>query len=126
LSDWLIDTQACLWFLADDPQLSEDAKSTMEAADEVLLISTASLWEMAIKSSLGRLDVPDDLPEVLADQGFSTLEITTDHAWEVRHLTLGDHRDPFDRMLAAQARVEELPIISSDKQLDQYGIRRHW
>jgi PIN domain nuclease of toxin-antitoxin system len=123
---WLVDTHALLWFLSDDAQLSPDAKRTMESGENVLLASSACVWEMAIKSQLGKLTIPPDLPSILIHQGFAPLEVTAEHAWAVADLPLGDHRDPFDRLLVAQARIEGLGIISNDAQLDQYHIRRHW
>ncbi len=126
MSAWLVDTQALLWFLADDPQLSETAKATMESGDSVLLVSSASIWEMAIKRSLGKLQAPADLPAVLRGQGFESLAIQPEHVWAVGHLTPGAHNDPFDRLLAAQAKWENLALISNDAQLDQYGIKRLW
>lgn len=81
---------------------------------------------MAVKSGLGKLSVPADLPSILVQQGFTPFDVTAEHAWAVAGLPLADHRDPFDRLLVAQARVEGVGIISSDKQLDQYDIERHW
>ncbi len=126
MSAWLLDTHALLWFLADDPQLSEAAKSTMESGESVLLVSSASIWEMAIKSGLGKLQAPADLLTVLRKEGFQSLAVQPEHAWAVRDLAPGEHKDPFDRLLAAQASLEKLPLISNDVRLDRYGIERHW
>lgn len=126
MSTFLIDTHAALWFLIDDPQLSAPAKATMQSPSHVLLVSAVSTWEIAVKQRLGKLEAPDDLPAVLRAQGFDYLSITTEHAWHVTELPRVDHKDPFDRLLVAQALAEELPIISADTQLDQYGIHRHW
>ena len=126
MTTWLVDTHALLWFLSDDAQLSTNARETMESGDNVLLASSACVWEMAIKASLGKLKVPTDLPSILIEQGFTSFDVTTEHAWAVAGLPLTEHRDPFDRLLVAQARVEGLGIISSDAQLDHYGIKRHW
>jgi PIN domain nuclease of toxin-antitoxin system len=126
VSTWLVDTHALLWFLGDDPQLSPQAKATMESGANVLLVSAASVWEMAVKSSLGKLDVPDDLVDVLRREGFEQLGVSSEHAWAVRELPIGAHKDPFDRLLVAQAKLEGLPLISSDPQLDGYGIERLW
>lgn len=103
-----------------------DAKATMESGESVLLASSACVWEMAVKSGLGKLNAPADLPSILVQQGFTAFDVTAEHAWAAAGLPLTDHRDPFDRLLAAQARVEGLGIISSDAQLDHYDIRRHW
>lgn len=126
MSTYLLDTHALLWFLTDDPQLSATAKATIESPTNVLLVSAAVTWEIAIKKRLGKLQAPDDLPAVLRDQGFGELTITSHHAWHVSTLPSTEHKDPFDRLLAAQALVEDLPIISNDTQLDQYAITRHW
>lgn len=126
MSTFLVDTHAVLWFLIDDPQLSAPAKTAMQSPGHVLLVSAVSTWEIAIKKRLGKLQAPNDLPAVLREQGFDYLSITTEHAWLVTGLPRADHKDPFDRLLVAQALAEDLPIISGDKQLDQYGIHRHW
>lgn len=126
MTTWLVDTHAALWFLDDAPSLSGPAKARMESADSRLLVSAASLWEMAIKRRLGKLGVPDDLLDVLREQDFEVLPITAAHAWGVAHLPLGEHRDPFDRMLVSQALLEGVPVISADSQLEQYGVARLW
>ncbi len=126
MSAWLVDTHALLWFLTDDAALSPTAKGTMESHDDVLLVSAASLWEIAIKTSLGKLDAPDDLPALIRDEGFECLTVTDAHAWAVRQLPLAGHKDPFDRLLAAQAQVEQLAIVSNDERLDRYGVTRRW
>ncbi len=126
MTAWLVDTHALLWFLSDDAQLSTNAKEAMESGENVLLASSACVWEMAIKASLGKLKVPTDLPSILVEQGFAPFDVTAEHAWAVAGLPLTEHRDPFDRLLVAQARVEGLGIISNDAQLDQYAIKRHW
>jgi PIN domain nuclease of toxin-antitoxin system len=126
LSTWLVDAHALIWFLNDDPALSETAAATMESPYERLLVSAASLWEIAIKAGLGKLEIPEPLVDVLEQHGFESLPVAAAHAWEVSRLPVVDHRDPFDRLLAAQARLEELPIISADTDFDQYGVERHW
>lgn len=126
MSAWLVDTHALLWFLTDDPVLSPAARATMESGDEVLLVSAASLWEIAIKTSLGKLDAPDGLPEIIHAEGFEVLDVSAAHAWAVRALPLGEHKDPFDRLLVAQARVERLAMLSADTRLDAYGVERRW
>lgn len=98
----------------------------MEDSEEVLLVSAASVWEISIKASLGKLVVPDNLLEEARSQGFQHLAITPTHAWKVRRLPVTDHKDPFDRLLVTQALHEELPIISGDTQLDLYPVHRHW
>ncbi len=126
MSAWLVDTHALLWFLTDDPQLSEPARATMESGESVLLVSSASIWEIAIKRGLGKVRAPTDLLTLLRREGVESLAIEPEHAWAVQDLASGDHKDPFDRLLAAQAQFENLPLISNDPQLDRYGIKRLW
>ena len=89
-------------------------------------MSAVSLWEIAIKRSLGKLRVPEGYPDNLEQDGFATLPVLPAHAHAVAELPSDGHRDPFDRLLVAQAKVEALPIISADPQLDQSGIARLW
>lgn len=126
MTAFIVDTHALLWFLRDDEQLSSDARATMESRDNTLLVSAASVWEMGIKAGLGKLTVPAELPALLHNEGFESLDVSTQHAWAVRQLALGEHRDPFDRLLAAQALVEDLAVISNDARLETYGVTRHW
>jgi PIN domain nuclease of toxin-antitoxin system len=91
----------------------------------VPLVSAASVWEIAIKRSLGKLEAPDDLPERIAEEGFVHLPIEAAHAWSVRDLPW-HHRDPFDRLLLAQALTEGVPVLSADEQLAAYGISVRW
>jgi PIN domain nuclease of toxin-antitoxin system len=88
-------------------------------------VSAASVWEIAIKRSLGKLTAPDDLPNRIADEGFAWLPVSAAHAWQVRDLP-AHHRDPFDRLLIAQALVERLPIITADARLSDYGVEVRW
>lgn len=85
----------------------------------------ASLWEIAIKVALGKLDVPDDLPERVRQLGFELLPIASDHAWRVRSLP-HHHGDPFDRLLIAQAQLEQLPIVTADAAFDDYDVVVIW
>lgn len=98
----------------------------MEDPESVLLISAASIWEISIKSALGKLVIPDNLLEEAETQGFQYLDVTAPHAWRLRRLPVTEHKDPFDRLLVIQALYEKLPIISDDEQLDQYHVQRHW
>lgn len=89
------------------------------------MISAASLWEIAIKSALGKLEAPESLPQRVVENGFELLPITADHAWQVRSLP-HHHRDPFDRLLIAQAQVEHLPIASADPAFGDYDVVVVW
>jgi PIN domain nuclease of toxin-antitoxin system len=121
----LVDTHALLWWLTDDAALSPAARSTLADPASEPLVSVASLWEIAIKRSLGRLAAPDDLPERISGEGFAWLNVGAHHAWKVRELP-GHHRDPFDRLLVAQALVEHLPVMTGDPSFGSYGVEICW
>lgn len=126
---FLADTHAFLWFVTDSPRLSVKTKALLESPDSERWLSIVSLWEIAIKTSLGKLSLAKPfeqfIPEQLARNGFQVLGLTVEHAAKVAALPL-HHRDPFDRMLVAQCLVENLPLLSSDEPLDAYGIQRLW
>jgi PIN domain nuclease of toxin-antitoxin system len=125
----LLDTHALLWWLDGDARLSRAAKRAIGLETNTVYVSAASAWEITTKARLGKLpgalDVAADVPGALASQGFEGLSITVEHAQVAGNLP-GPHRDPFDRMLIAQAQVEGLPIVSIDEALDGYGVRRLW
>ena len=121
----LLDTHAVLWWLSDDQALSEAARAAIANPENEPLISVASLWEIAIKRSLGRLETPDDLPATIEAEGFAWLAVGRHHAWSVSALPL-HHRDPFDRLLIAQALADGLPVITTDPHFDAYGVEVLW
>jgi PIN domain nuclease of toxin-antitoxin system len=124
----LLDTQALLWWFADDDALSRKARRLIAKPDTDVLVSAASGWEMAIKQKSGKLEARaflDRLPQELAEEGFLELPISLDHALRAGSL-VEHHKDPFDRMLVAQAQAENLPILSNDAVFDSYGVRRIW
>ena len=127
--DLLLDTQAFLWFWWDDPQLSAAAKAAICDPSKRKLISTASAWEVAIKVSLKTLDmgVPyrGFIHQQMVRNNFEWLQITDEHLAGVVELPF-HHKDPFDRMLVAQALYEQTRIVSVDPQLDAYGVIRIW
>jgi PIN domain nuclease of toxin-antitoxin system len=121
----LFDTHAALWLLDADKRLSGTAEEALtEPANEVLL-SAAVVWEVAIKRSLGKLDAPDGFAEILLNGGAAPLAISLEHAQAVYALPW-HHRDPFDRMLIAQATLEDAAIVSGDERLGAYGVRVLW
>jgi PIN domain nuclease of toxin-antitoxin system len=120
-----VDTHALLWWLTDDPALPTTAREAISDPGNEPLVSTVIVWEIAIKRSLGKIDAPDDLPDRISDEGFAWLPISAEHAWHVRGLPM-HHRDPFDRLLVAQALVEGLTVISRDDFLDRYGVEVRW
>jgi PIN domain nuclease of toxin-antitoxin system len=125
VSRLLVDTHALLWWLADDPSLSPAARDAIADPNNEPLVSAASVWEIAIKRSLGKLAAPDDLPDTIADEGFAWLPISARHAWTVRDLPM-HHADPFDRVLVAQAVVEGVPIVTTDARFAEYGVDVRW
>lgn len=125
MSRLLVDTHAVLWWLADDPALPAAARDAIADPANAPLVSTATLWEIAIKRSLGKLEVPDDLPGEIDSAGFTWLAVDERHAWEVRNLPR-HHRDPFDRLLIAQAGVEDVPVVTGDDRFASYSIDIVW
>ena len=124
----LLDTHAFLWFVAGDDRLSRKARRAMESADSELFLSAASVWEMAIKSSLGRLTLPAPVEKYVAGKlegGFRMLPVEWTHAAAVEALPF-HHRDPFDRLLVAQALAERLPIVTADPVFRAYHATVMW
>ena len=126
---YLLDTHALIWFLGGDPQLSAHARQLIEDEENELFISVASLWEIAIKVSLGKLSLGAPFetlfPAQLESNSIAVLSITIDHLHTVRVLPF-HHRDPFDRLIIAQAQAEAMPVISTDAVFDSYSIPREW
>jgi PIN domain nuclease of toxin-antitoxin system len=116
----LLDTLVVLWWLADDPTLSDEIKRSIDEEIDVF-VSAATVWEVAIKQSLGKLVAPVDLPEKIRDSELRNLPITADHAIAAGRLPL-IHGDPFDRMLVAQARSDGLTLVTRDNALGTYDV----
>ena len=125
----LLDTHVFLWWLIDSPRLSDPARQAIAIETNEVLVSAATAWEIATKHRLGRL--PDvepvalDIAGTIANQNFEQLTITVADAARAGALP-GPHRDPFDRMLVAQALSGNLALVSIDSVMDQYGVRRLW
>ena len=116
----LLDTHVVLWWLTDDPVLSTNVKHRID--DELgIYVSAATYWEVSIKQAAGKLDAPVDLADAIADNGFRPLPIMFEHASTAGQLPM-IHRDPFDRMLVAQARCERLTLVTHDPVLEQYDV----
>jgi PIN domain nuclease of toxin-antitoxin system len=125
----LLDTHALLWWLNDNDSLPQTAREVIGRHGNEVLVSAASAWEIATKVRLGRLesgaDLARDFAGHLSRARFGQLGVSVEHG--VRGgLLPGPHRDPFDRMLIAQAQAENLPIVSDDTAFDGYGVRRLW
>lgn len=114
----LLDTHVVLWWLTDDAALSDDVKSRLDEEPDVY-VSSATVWEVAIKQSIGKLTGQIDLSEEIRDSGFRRLPISHEHAIAAGHLPF-IHRDPFDRMLIAQAQCEDLTLLTRDDQIIKY------
>ncbi|HRY52133.1 MAG TPA: type II toxin-antitoxin system VapC family toxin [Candidatus Paceibacterota bacterium] len=125
----LLDTHVFLWWLENHPRLSARAVSAIAHPDNDIYVSAASIWEIGIKHRLGKLPLPTadlaDLPGIIMDEGMEPLSISPAHAvkaaaWETRH------RDPFDRMLAAQAQLDRLTLVSADNVFKLFDIKCLW
>ena len=125
----LLDTHAFLWWIGDDPRLSDPARDAIADPGNEVSFSVASAWELAIKSGLGRFKPDGDLGSFLAEHvrrnSFQVLPVKLEHAVEVSSLP-NQHRDPFDRLLVAQALVEELILVSRDPQVRKYAVATLW
>lgn len=125
----LVDSHSLIWSLDDPSKLSPAASTALQDPTNTLLVSAATIWEVAIKVSVGKLTLSaayrDWMDRAIAVLRLTILPLTVEYAAAQTSLPM-HHRDPFDRLLIAQALVENVPIISSDAQLDAYGISRVW
>ena len=120
----LLDTHPLLWWLSASPLLSVSAREMIRDPENTIFISAVSLWEIWLKRSLGKLQLPVDFAERLAAESFESLTLTTSQTRQVSLLTW-HHRDPFDRMLIAQAQFEKLVLLTADEALTEYGAVVH-
>ncbi len=125
----LLDTHTLLWWLFDDPKLSPRARTTIAAPENEILVSAASAWEIATKYRIGKLpeagDIVSQFPLYLRKARFTALEVSVDHALLAGSLP-GPHRDPFDRMLIAQAKLQSVPIVTIEAIFADYGVTVLW
>ena len=125
----LLDTHALLWWFTDDPRLSHVARCTIADETNEIVVSAASAWEIATKHRLGKLNEAADavyrFDELVAADGFVHLPITHFHSLKAGSYSV-EHRDPFDRMLAAQSELESLPLVTCDPALALFDIQRIW
>jgi len=122
----LVDTNVIVWLLLGDrPRVSETARLALEDERNRVVVSAATVWEIAVKRSVGKLTIEDGWSRALTRLGFDALPVTSIHAEAVEHLPR-HHRDPFDRLLVAQARTEDLELVSADARLAAYGVGLVW
>jgi PIN domain nuclease of toxin-antitoxin system len=124
----LLDTHALLWWMESDSRLSTEARRAIEDPETQVLVSAGSLWEIAIKHRNGKLKAPNlvnDFQKELDTAGFVELPISARHAVRAALLPT-NHKDPFDRVLIAQAEIESVPIVTRDSMFDDYGVHRIW
>ena len=125
----LLDTHTLLWWILEDPALSQTARETIAETSNTILVSAASAWELAIKFRSGKLpragDLVSNFLSEVEREGFQLLPISAEHGIRAG-LLAGPHKDPFDRMLIAQSQAENTPIISNEIVFENYGIRRLW
>jgi PIN domain nuclease of toxin-antitoxin system len=122
----LVDTNVLVWLLLGDrARVTETARLALEDERDRVVVSAASVWEIAVKRSVGKLTIEDGWSRALTRLGFDALPVTSIHAEAVEHLPW-HHRDPFDRLLVAQAKTERLEFVSADARLTAYGIDLVW
>ena len=117
----LLDTAALLWWIDDDRTLGSSSRAAIADADAEVFVSSANAWEIALKHALGKLDVDFDISDEVAKNEFLELPITVGHAVAAAALPM-HHKDPFDRMLVAQAQLEDLTLVSSDAEIAKYDV----
>lgn len=129
MTDFILDTHALLWWLFDDPHLTENARRVIADPEHRIWVSAASAWEIATKARLGKLpeagDVPQKLPHYLRKARFLELPITVEQSLRAGNLP-GPHRDPFDRMLIAQSFSTGYPVVTTDSVFREYGVQVVW
>jgi len=118
----LIDTHVFLWWLIDSDKLGDKARALISDPKNIIYLSAVSSWEVSIKKSLGKLEAPEGIDNIVEEEGFLCLAISVFHGERAGALP-SIHRDPFDRMLVAQAQAEGLDIITADEFIPQYGIK---
>ena len=118
----LLDTHVLLWWLADDPILGEKTRKLIADPRNEVLVSAVTSWEISIKKATGKLKAPDDIDTIVEDEGFCKLPINLYHGEIAGRLPL-HHKDPFDRMLIAQAKIMELSLVTNDSKVKLYAVK---
>ena len=122
----LLDTHVFLWWIDDAPELGRAARDAIADPEALVLISAASAWEIALKAALGRIRIhPDDVGRGIDESGFTELPVRAEHGLAAGALP-PHHRDPFDRMLVAQARHEGLTLVTRDRRIEPYDVKVLW
>jgi PIN domain nuclease of toxin-antitoxin system len=116
-----LDTHVLLWWLENDPVLGQGARTAIMDDRNIVIVSAAVVWEIRIKQALGKLQIDPSFLEVIRDQGFELLPVTADHAYAVGDLPM-HHRDPFDRLIIAQALLEGLTVVTRDPLFAKYEV----
>ena len=120
MKSYLLDTHVILWWLAGEP-MTPEAMSVIRNRDTQLFLSSVSAWEIAVKRKLGKLEAPADLEEQIRATDVQLLDLRWSHAWAAGEIAL-HHKDPFDRMIIAQARLEGMVLITADRRLGEYNV----
>jgi len=118
----LLDTHIILWWLDNNNKLLDKYFSAIADSNNICYISSAVIWEISIKSALGKLEIPDNFTDILQQEGFSELPVSWNHAAMVRQLPFY-HKDPFDRLIIAQAIIEDLTLLTVDKVIPEYEVK---
>lgn len=123
MSGYLLDTHVVIWCFINDPTLSPQARQTIVNPDNDIFVSAVSAWEITIKKALGKLSAPENFEEEVSKKQFTPLNITIRHALTVGTLPqFDDHKDPFDRLLIAQTKLEGLTLITRDRRMSKYRV----
>jgi PIN domain nuclease of toxin-antitoxin system len=129
LTRYLLDSHAAIWWWTASPRLSDAARDAIRSTDNSVFLSVASVWEIAVKSASGRLpeieNFQADYPGLMKQNAFLRYDVRDDHAIHAAYLG-GDHRDPFDRLIAAQALIDDLIVITCDRQIAGFGCKVLW
>ncbi len=118
----ILDTHIILWWLDNSEKLPKKYFSVISDSDNICFISSATIWEISIKSGLGKLEIPDNFTDILQQEGFSELPVSWEHAAMVRNLPF-HHKDPFDRLIIAQTIIEDYILLTVDKIIPIYGVK---
>lgn len=118
----ILDTHIILWWLDNNAKLPEKYLKAISDSNNICFISSAVIWEISIKSALGKLEIPGNFTDILQAEGFSELPVSWNHAAMVRKLPF-HHKDPFDRLIIAQTIIEDLTLLTVDKIISEYGVK---